>query len=49
MEREDVSAWVIGIIVLVALILLLLLARGPTGQGRNAEAWLLPHHAATWA
>ena len=49
METEDVSAWVIGIIVLVALILLLLLARGPTGQGRNAEAWLAPTLAATVA
>jgi hypothetical protein len=46
METEDVSAWIIGIVVLVALILLLLLARGPTGESRNAEARLMPVHAA---
>jgi hypothetical protein len=49
MQREDVSAWIIGIVVLVALILLLLLARGPVGEGRNAEARLAPVHATATA
>jgi hypothetical protein len=49
METEDVSAWIIGIVVLVALILLLLLARGPTGEGRNAEARQAPVHTTTTA
>ena len=43
MDTEDVSAWIIGAVVLVALILLVLLARGPTGQGRNAEAMFITH------
>ena len=46
METEDVSAWVIGIVVVAALILLLLLARGPVDESRNAEAWLMPVLAA---
>ena len=43
MDTEDVSTWIIGIMVLVALILLVLLARGPTGQSRNAEALFITH------
>jgi hypothetical protein len=49
MESEDLSAWIIGIVVVVALILLVVLARGPEGEGRNSEARLVPSVASARA